>query len=170
MSLPDNDLDPLPSESTGLPKVDKPQAGTTHTPFATILERLSPPHIVTIGRVIRTTAVELLLEQDFFRSLSRGDLWMSVGLCDLNTGVVVDEALKGQNFFPGNPPVSGLSANGIRVLKFVFNTHSMRVKQNGSYRLFYGVTFPDPRGFKGSLTLRSSGFVTKDCPNFSKYS
>ncbi|KAG6358161.1 hypothetical protein INS49_014045 [Diaporthe citri] len=166
VSLQDNELDPRPSQSTGLPKVDKPQAGTNRLPFGIMIEMLSPPHIVTIGRAIRTTAVELLLEQDYFRSLSREHLWMSVGLRDLNTGAVVDESLKGHKFFPGNPPVAGLSENGIRVLKFVFNAHSMRVKQYGSYRLFYSVNFRDPRGCNGSMTLQSSGFVIKDCPDF----
>ncbi|KAL2284418.1 hypothetical protein FJTKL_08830 [Diaporthe vaccinii] len=166
LSLQDSKLDPCPSESTGLPKVNKPQARTALLPFATMSEKLRPPRTVTIGLVIRTTAVELLLEQDYFKSLSRGQLYMSVGLRDWNTEAFLDEALEYHKDFPSNPPVAELSKNGMRVLKFVFNAHSLVVMKDGSYRLSYRVNIPDPRGFVGSVFLKSSGFVTEGRQDF----
>ncbi|KAH8761626.1 hypothetical protein F5883DRAFT_647094 [Diaporthe sp. PMI_573] len=134
-----------PSESAGIPKIDKPQVATTQPPYGSIVEKLVPPRIATVGRVIRMTAVQMELDQEFFRSPSRSSLQMNVGMVDLNTGVAVDAALKGQKSFQSLPPVPGLSYNGARVL----NVH-----------------FPDPRGFIACMSLQSCGFVTGDCPRF----
>jgi hypothetical protein len=171
LSLQDNQAEPRPpaSQSADIPKVDKPQAVTNQAPFAIMLEKLNPPRIGTVGREIRATAIQVELDQDFFRPLAYSCLWMNVGLRDLDTQAVVDSALKGQKSFRSEQPVPGFSTNGVRVLKFVFFTHSMRVKEEGSYRLFYSVHIPDPRGFVGFKTMTSTGFVTTDCPGFSKY-
>ena len=96
---------------------------------------------------------------------------MTVGLVGLDNNVAVDSAFKGEKSFQSVPPVAGLSHNVARVLKFVFFTHLMRVKEGGSYyRLLYSVPIPDPRGCISILSLQSSGFVTHDCPEFSKCS
>lgn len=133
-----------------------------------MLGKLNPPPIVTVGREIRATPVQVEIDQDFFKPLRHSCLRMTVGLRDMNTDEIVDGVLKGQTRFQSEQPVSGFSTNGVRVLRFVFLTHSMRVKKEGTYRLFYSVQIPDPRDFMGFTTMRSTGFVTTDCPDFSR--
>ncbi|KAH8744729.1 hypothetical protein F5883DRAFT_654918 [Diaporthe sp. PMI_573] len=165
-SLQDNDMDPSPSEPASIPKVDEFQDGTTPAPFANIFEIFGPLPVELVGREIRTTAVQLELDEDFFKFLSKGPLYMTVRLRDLNTPKNLDSALECEESFKSDLPIAGRSYNGVRVLGFTFYTHSMRVKEEGSYRLVYSFPFPDPKGFTGIKILGSSGFVTNHRPGF----
>ncbi|KAH8747943.1 hypothetical protein F5883DRAFT_653356 [Diaporthe sp. PMI_573] len=167
LSLGEHGMEPRPSDSAGNPMIGVPQVAIIPTPpLVSIIEKLTPPRIVTVGRAIRTTAVQVELNQDFFGPFSRNPLRMNVGLRDSDTEADVDHALKGQKSFQSTLPVIGRGHNGVWVLKFVFFTHSMRVKNKGSYRFFYSIQLPNTWGFSETSNLQSSGFVTSGRSDF----